>query len=475
MRDLPPLPPPPGLPPHHVHPVMTPQSLFFGSQHRSNSGIGSHHPYRTMGAHYGFAPTKHLSEKLRARDWDAARSRVLSHPWDACFRAKKQQGGNKKNNATPLHLACLYRAPYDLVEWILNANPQALFCQDSEGWTPLHVIVLYGNNDKTALLLIRRGGAAAAAIQSKVVGAPLHLACRHGCSTTVIQELLRANPDMATTANEYSTKPASILWHQYSRNPENEEILLDILSSINAEQTREENTQKQDVNTRDLIERLALLLRAAKGKQPMSKSGVSNLEPDILHDVVMSTDDTVGDLSHVVALIVRAFPGYVRSTDEMGDLPLHKAASRVRSTRSDIKSNTNFHLRRIDPTGRLYRPDPVEYLIRNYPAAARIPNRRGLLPLHIALSKGKRTWRTGVSTMVQAAPEVLMTKDTETDLLPFQLAAATATMDDADFDKNNDDETATSQLVEGELNSELVETVMELVLACPHAMDASSQ
>ena len=302
------------------------------------------------------------------------------------------------------------------------------------------------------------------------------MACRHGCSTTVIQELLRANPDMATTANEYATKPARILWHQYSRNPENEQFLQDLLSSINAEQPEEESTQQHDANTRDLIERLALLLRAAKGKQHMSTSNVSDLESGILHDVVMSTDETVGDLSHVVALIVRAFPGHVWTTDEMGDLPLHKAASRVRSSRTDMSNNPNFHLRRIDPTGRLHRPDAVECLIRSYPVAARIPNRRGLLPLHIALSKGKRTWRTGVSAMVHAAPEVLMTKDSETDLLPFQLAAATAAMDHGDFDdRNDDDESATSHPVEGQRNSELVETVVELLLACPHAMDASSQ
>ena len=105
------------------------------------------------------------------------------------------------------------------------------------------------------------------------------------------------------------------------------------------------------------------------------------------------------------------------------------------------------------------RLDPVEVLIGSYPVAARIPNRQGLLPLHIALSKGKRTWRTGVSAMVQAAPEVLLTRDNETNLLPFQLAAA---MDDRDAHSSTDQDT-----------TESAETVVELLLACPHAMTCS--
>ena len=91
------------------------------------------------------------------------------------------------NNATSLHLACLYRAPKDLVEMILDFNPNSLLCQDSEGWTPIHVVLLYGNDEETAIMLIRRGGKEAVSIQSPIVGSPLHLAFRHGCSANIIQ------------------------------------------------------------------------------------------------------------------------------------------------------------------------------------------------------------------------------------------------------------------------------------------------
>jgi len=107
--------------------------------------------------------------------------RSLSHPSDVFYKAKQM------NNATSLHLACLYRAPKDLVEMILDFNPNSLLCQDSEGWTPIHVVLLYGNDEETAIMLIRRGGKEAVSIQSPIVGSPLHLAFRHGCSANIIQ------------------------------------------------------------------------------------------------------------------------------------------------------------------------------------------------------------------------------------------------------------------------------------------------
>lgn len=425
-------------------------------------------------SHFGFSPTKFLNDKLRARDWDAARIRVLSHPWDACFRAKQ------KNNATPLHLACLYRAPYDLVEWILDVNPQALLCQDSEGWTPLHVILLYGNDDKTALLLIRRGGPEAVSIQSRIVGAPLHLACRHGCSTAVIRELLRANPAMATTANEYATKPSSILWQQYARNPENKQFLNDLSTTATTARVEGQNERTLEEeriggSARDLVDRVALLLRAAKGKQHMHPDDRQEYSV-ILHDVVVSTDDTVGDLSHMVALMVRMHPDKVRSTDEMGNLPLHKAASTIRSSSRSAAQLLNPALVALMSStakggGQGPMVDAVEVLLQSYPMAARIPNRQGLLPLQIALSKGKRTWRTGLAAMVLAAPDVLLNRDVEAELLPFQLAAAME--DRSDNDGDRDDEDSDSG---GDQDAiETVETIMELLLACPHAMTTRNQ
>jgi ankyrin repeat protein len=334
------------------------------------------------------------------------------------------------------------------VRMVLEANPQALLCQDSEGWTPLHVILLYGDDEQTTLMLIRQGGAKAAAVQSRVVGAPLHLAFRHGCSTAIIKELLRVNPTMATTANEYSTKPARILWYHYSRNPDNERMLSDIVE-------HQSLPQQGEKSLRELVERLTLLVRAAKGQQHWSNQR-NQQHCQILHDVVMATEDTLGDLSPFLPLIVLLYPEQLRMKDGSGNLPLHNAAAYPPTTMPGAATILRRHPRHMAVT---ITKDPVEVLIQGYPLAASIPNSSGHVPLHIALSRGQRRWRTGVSSIFLAAPQVLLTLDLETQLLPFQLAAAVNSHDDG----------------EQEDKAQVVETILELLLACPHAMPCSPQ
>lgn len=385
------------------------------------------------------SPTKILNDNIRARDWDSARIRILSYPWDSAFRSKQL------NNATPLHLACLYRAPPDLVQMVLEANPEALFSQDSEGWTPLHVLLLYGSDEETALMLIQRGGSRAASVQSRIVGAPLHLACRHGCSTAVMRELLKASPAMATTANEYSTKPAKILWHSFSRNAENERLLNTLLEN-QGEVVPESESHKP---MRDLVDQLALLVRASKGNKQHQHHNL------IIHDVLRQTP--LGDLTQYLSLVVLLYPEQTRARDDLGNLPLHNAARNPRACETRYLRRTvsmqsfSFEANARSSSIQTHE-DPIDILLQSYPMAASTPNQQGLLPLHIALVDGQRTWRRGISSLVEAAPHLLLKRDAVSNLVPFQLAAAS---------------------LEAEDSLEVVETILELLLACPHAMTAS--
>ena len=99
-----------------------------------------------------FPPTKTLLQLIRRRDWDGCKYRLLTYPWDAQYRDRSG------NNSMPLHLVCLYRAPIEVVTMLVDAHPRALLAQDTEGWTPIHLILLYGGDEEIALLLIRRGG-----------------------------------------------------------------------------------------------------------------------------------------------------------------------------------------------------------------------------------------------------------------------------------------------------------------------------
>jgi len=288
---------------------------------------------------------------------------------------------------------------------------------------------------------------------------------------------------MATTANEYSTKPARILWHQYSRNPDNEQFLRELRSTSNGNTFSSQNLHKeQEENVRGLVHRLELLLRAANGRNHNSTSGTN--KSVVIHDVVVSTDDDtsrLGSLIEYLPLVLVLYPEQVRSTDEHGNFPLHKAAS----NRPCSSNRATNHLHRAasmpsftssssttaqQHTTTSSSGDPVEILVQSFPTAAGIPNRLGLMPLHIALSQGRRTWRTGIACMVLAAPQALMMRCAETKLLPFQLAA-TMSHHGANNSSDDDDSSQGNNANQQEDHSiEVIETILELLLACPHAI-----
>jgi ankyrin repeat protein len=364
-------------------------------------------------------PTKTLIRHIKRRDWDGARLRALVYPWDAHYHTRSDK-------VTPMHLLCLYRAPLDLVELLLDANPDALVAHDSQGWTPIHLVILYGGNEEVALMLIRRGGAPAASLQSPDVGSPLHLACRHGASIAVMEEILQADLSMATTANENGTKPAEVVWNQFVRNPENE-VLIRVLhqGNKNALEDIECDQSAMDV----LLKRLQLLLQAAKQEESTDDSMM-------MHNL-LSHHSALGDLTQFLEIAVRLFPEQVEAMDDKGNFLLHIAASSPP----------------VPPTKYMRKPfalpkDSIDILFRAYPAAASFTNHAGDLPLHLALQQGRRTWTTGISSLVEADSDALQLRDQNTQLYPFLLAAA--------FPSGHD--------------TKSLGTIFELLLACPHVV-----
>ena len=361
-------------------------------------------------------PTKTLFQHIKQRDWDRARLRTLMYPWDAHYRSPSG------NNLTPMHMVCFYRAPIDVVNLILEANPAALLAQDSEGWTPIHLILLYGGDEDIALLLIRRGGTPAASVQSPFAGSPLHLACRHGSSIRIMEELIKANPYVATAENEHGIKPAEILLHQFLKNPKYQRLF-----QQEAEIMGEKNNQSAMI---ELLQKLALLIQAAKGEKML-------VDKIHLHDMIRHQSQ-LGDLTPFLKIAVQVFPDQIERMERKGNSLLHITASIPVVPRSKILLRRPFDMH----------SDSIEILTRSFPAAASIVNDTGELPLHLALTKGRRTWRTGISILVEANSDALQVRDQRLNLYPFQLASAFPFGDD----------------------TESIETIFNLLTACPHAL-----
>jgi len=368
------------------------------------------------------APADILLLCIRKRQWDMVHEKVTFRPWEV--RGRMKSG----SRATALHLALMHRAPMDLISMMVEAYPTALFVQDTEGWTPLHISILYGGEEDTTLLLIHRG-AYAASLHSEFVGSPLHLACRHGSSARVIRELIKAYPDQVRLPNDAGSTPACLLWKTYTRH-------------------NSDSDDESDVTL--LLEHLHTMIEA-------SLHHSRKREKPSLHEVI-EFQNSFAEGTNFFALALQRDPD-AAGIWYNGRLPIHAAAScSFCSCRRNKRSfDTQWCPELCSCPSH---QDPLHLLLKELPeAAGQVEGSSGRLPLHIALIPGRRAWRTGVKHLVSAFPASLCHKDPTTALYPFQLAAAAASTCSDPSDDNNRRE---------------VETIFQLLLACPQLVRADS-
>jgi hypothetical protein len=398
---------------HEHHPTAT-----------STSTIKSHH---TAGTSLP-APTEELFLRIRSRDWSAVGQRLMEYPWDAQCRL------DSGNRATPLHLALMHRAPIGIISMLIDAYPKALVLQDSEGWSPMHVNILYGSEEDISLLLIRRGGPLAASLHSRFVGSPLHLACRHGSSFRILKELVCTNPEQVTVPNEAGTTVPNVLWKSFLRRC----------------QIQDERYAQQ------LADQLLLLMTASNG---MRLNLPCEREEPCLHQAIQFQFQ-YGHETDLVALLLRLYPDSALRTDpDDRRLPIHTAAS--------FPSQQTI-LQTILPHS--CPQDPVQLLLLKQPRTCRQRDANGRLPLHIALATGRRQWSTGggIKELVTTFPQSLLVKDPMTQLYPFLLAAMEQETTTTAAKSTRRSGTASRALEGGSVEDSFkLETIYQLMRQCP--------
>lgn len=340
---------------------------------------------RLMGKDLQLPVTDGLWNAIIAKDWRDALYRVTHCPWDASYRLKKKKGshGTLCKGATCLHACCFLRAPEEVTRAVLEAFRPALTMTDTEGWTPLHLQLIYGSSQDTTIMLIREGGPKAAQIQAKYVGSPFHLACRHQHSMAILRELLQQDSQQIKELTVDETPPGrypgDLIWHMNCRGKTN---------------------LPPDS---DALERIYLCLAAMRGDWEVDRHTLHEI---LVYQHSYCTDQRVAYLCEYL----KRNPFSARRWSQDGELPLHVAAAQSTSNTVESSFETNATI--------------IALLLQSFPDAAKIPDlRSGRLPLHHALATG-RLWDQGINDLVQANAEAIDTIDQKTSLFPFALAAA---------------------------------------------------
>jgi hypothetical protein len=268
---------------------------------------------------------------------------------------------------------------------VLEAHPNALFAQDAEGRTLLHVSIMYNvrSDDDTTRRIIRLGGRIGGCLHSRYVGSPLHLACRHSCPHEVLIELLKVSPNQVRVRSVGMT-PANLLWKAFVRHK----------------------------SLKVLLEQLCLLLAPSKGS------------PILDHRVLPSFDQALAfqqryaDETDFVRLVLLWF--HPRIIQDSFEFPHHTAAAYYATQRSMLSASI---------PGISAPPDPLKHVLdrltdKNLAAASASSDTLGRLPIHCAIATGKRSWRLGLlDQLIRLHLDGLLRRDPLTGMYPFQLAA----------------------------------------------------
>ena len=455
-------------------------------------------------------PTDELINLIRERHWDAVRQRLVTHPSDARYGVATTTSTitttTTTKTTTPLHQALVHRAPHDIILTLVDAVPSAVWTPDAQGWTPLHHVLLYPPSTSTStsttsiattLWLIRRGGHRAASLHTSsscgsssssssssssgaMIGAPLHVACRHFASRPILHALLAMAPEQVTRPNAAGQTPATLLWKAAMKQLERSSSSSSLFSSSeHSNHHHHHNHQHNHTLLQTLLDILSLMMLAAEGRlaedpfmpadqppqeQPSSSSSSSSSSsPPCLHKVLAFQHAHAPDTDYV-RLVLQLYPDSARypcrvphccnsnnnksnnNNNNHPNLPLHTAAalSYQPSPVAHLPPSLRKHL-----PSHLHIQDPMLQVLQAYPPAAARPNHQGRLPLVIALSQGKRgSWVLqsnhrhgpcpptpnhhhqdgGIQQLLLAYPDSVMRRDPLTALYPLQVAAEAAAL-----------------------------------------------
>lgn len=354
-----------------------------------------------------------LVNLMESYDWASCLTRIASHPWEARIPADQARA--------PLHVACDLDAPAVVLQSLLKAYPEASVLVGFSKMNALHITCTSQHASQHVVRVLLEGGLPEQSNMRDVDGdTPLHTACRCGAPIEVLEVLLRANPSAVHERDCEGLTPLLRLWVRYTVILGAETIdavccMADLQGSL-----------------QDAWNKTELLLRCAH-------YGTPEEDPARTWRVVHAAS-AVDCPRSVLRMAARCFRHQLCETDEYGRTPLLIAAqapvytvrdlSETGYTAEDVvyddESRTQWTDVKDETEDNAGQPSVIEILLQEnrevVTAAACIPDPLGRLPLHVALTAGKR-WNEGLKQLVDAFPDALLTPDSTAKLYPFMLAA----------------------------------------------------
>ena len=296
---------------------------------------------------------------------------------------------NKEGN-TALHLAIQRGHAFDFICLLLEACPASASIRNKLDRYPLHYIGLSVTSVETVQAILDANNEAVKTVDCEG-STPLSIAVGNYCCEENMKLLLESYPDACMIENDQAETPIDIIFkmllREYFNNTTQDDHTLD-------------NANLSSFIINDSCDKywsiVELLLRGAHDSYCKQKG---RTKWRILHAAV-----TVLNID-LIRLVLFIHKDQLTEMDENGDLPLHVLLSTSR----------NCDKRKVDTV--------IDDIVSANPSAVKVLNKKGLLPLELALINFKCT-SNGVKTLINAEPRSAEHFDLNTKLYPFMLAAS---------------------------------------------------
>jgi len=348
-------------------------------------------------------------------------STTMSYLFDSYPRAALMQN---INGCTPLHLASLHKAPLDVIQLLVEANPDAALMRNSKGQTPLFIALSVGSSIETLRLI------------------------------------LKARPNCVNIRDEDGTSAIALAWNM---------MLLGKQTDIEGRIAQNgQDILSEERRSRDNCISLASAVKSS-GLVGDVRQWMGIIDMLLRASFHGSTEDPLPDKKQwravhascaggvcppeLLGFALQLLPREVSVVNEDGNLPLH------------IVSQSEPHDHRCPRqlwTGRC-----IDMVLKISAGSALKTDRRGRLPLHLALASQK-TWNYGVESLVKTFPEAIRMRDPTTGLFPFMIAA-TAAGTKITKKRNKDDPSENRRQT---IELEIVNTIFMLLRAAPELVSS---
>ena len=336
---------------------------------------------------------------MMEEDWDAFMALLTEHPEEAKRIVNPAWGWTRLH-----HLCDVGSTPANVIALVARLYPDAVTMPDTRyGDTPLH---LAARHSQTSAAKVQQMLACiendtqrtqGVLVRNQFGGTALHSAANHNAVLAVLQALVQANPRIVHVATRDGIHAIAALYTAYIQTIPGYMAVARILKGQRENAAGEVEGHFLRFWSKAVF--LTTIDQTTTATANNNDSDASSPGRLVLHGLLQKQI-----LVNFYKLALKWDPTLAAvPSPQTGNLPLHVLVERR--------------------PFRLKEKEAIEATLQAYPAAASVRNNVGDLPLFLAI-RNRMPFFNGVDLILEACRSSVTYRDPETNLLPFQLAAA---------------------------------------------------